>query len=96
MLGALLGWPQATFASKLQLEGGKATVTREVDGGLETVRLGLPATREEGATRNPAWSLPPAAAALPSSPPLVRPYAHVHPCPATPPPRSCVWRCLRW
>ena len=36
MLAALLGWPQATFASKLKLAGGKADVTREVDGGLET------------------------------------------------------------
>ncbi|MGN6388333.1 MAG: electron transfer flavoprotein subunit beta/FixA family protein [Burkholderiaceae bacterium] len=43
MLAALLGWPQATFASKLVLEDGKATVTREVDGGLETVSLTLPA-----------------------------------------------------
>src|SRR5690606_5479156 len=37
MLAALLNWPQATFASKLQVEDGKAQVTREVDGGLETV-----------------------------------------------------------
>src|ERR1043165_7411179 len=37
MLAALLGWPQATFASKVVLEDGKATVTREVDGGLETL-----------------------------------------------------------
>src|SRR5919205_3087013 len=43
MLAALLGWGQATFASKVVLEDGKATVTREVDGGLETVRLNLPA-----------------------------------------------------
>ncbi|MDX6008147.1 electron transfer flavoprotein subunit beta/FixA family protein [Cupriavidus necator] len=43
MLAALLGWPQATFASKLTLEDGKATVTREVDGGLETLALTLPA-----------------------------------------------------
>ena len=43
MLAALLGWPQATFASKLQCEGGKVTVTREVDGGLETLALTLPA-----------------------------------------------------
>ncbi len=43
MLAALLGWPQATFASKVTLEDGKATVTREVDGGLETVALQLPA-----------------------------------------------------
>lgn len=43
MLAALLGWPQATFASKVALEGGKALVTREVDGGLETLELTLPA-----------------------------------------------------
>ena len=43
MLAALLGWPQATFASKLVIEDGKAVVTREVDGGLETVSLALPA-----------------------------------------------------
>ena len=43
MLAALLGWPQATFASKVVLEDGKVTVTREVDGGLETVALKLPA-----------------------------------------------------
>jgi len=43
MLAALLGWPQATFASKLVIEDGKAVVTREVDGGLETLSLTLPA-----------------------------------------------------
>jgi len=43
MLAALLGWPQATFASKIVIEDGKAVVTREVDGGLETVSLTLPA-----------------------------------------------------
>jgi electron transfer flavoprotein beta subunit len=43
MLAALLGWPQATFASKLKLEGERAAVTREVDGGLETVSVKLPA-----------------------------------------------------
>jgi electron transfer flavoprotein beta subunit len=43
MLAALLGWPQGTFASKLVLEGGAISVTREVDGGLETLRLKLPA-----------------------------------------------------
>ena len=43
MLAALLGWPQATFASKVTVADGKATVTREVDGGLETVALTLPA-----------------------------------------------------
>src|ERR1700734_3328728 len=43
MLAALLGWPQGTFASKVEISGGVATVTREVDGGLETVALTLPA-----------------------------------------------------
>ena len=43
MLAALLGWPQGTFASKLAIEGETITVTREVDGGLETVALRLPA-----------------------------------------------------
>ena len=43
MLAALLGWPQATFASELAVEGGKATVTREVDGGLQTISVKLPA-----------------------------------------------------
>ncbi|HEX7250924.1 MAG TPA: electron transfer flavoprotein subunit beta/FixA family protein [Burkholderiales bacterium] len=43
MLAALLGRPQATFASKVKVEGGKAQVTREVDGGLETITIGLPA-----------------------------------------------------
>ncbi len=43
MLAALLGWPQGTFASKVEIEGDTATVTREVDGGLETVALTLPA-----------------------------------------------------
>ena len=43
MLAALLGWPQATFASKIELADGKAKVTREVDGGLETISIKLPA-----------------------------------------------------
>ena len=43
MLAALLGWPQGTFASKLVIDGGRIAVTREVDGGLETVDLALPA-----------------------------------------------------
>jgi electron transfer flavoprotein beta subunit len=43
MLAGLLGWPQATFASKLTLAEGRAQVTREVDGGLETVSIRLPA-----------------------------------------------------
>jgi electron transfer flavoprotein beta subunit len=43
MLAALLGWPQATFASKVKIADGKAQVTREVDGGLETISIKLPA-----------------------------------------------------
>jgi electron transfer flavoprotein beta subunit len=43
MLSALLDWPQATFASKIEVEGGKVKVTREVDGGLQTLELDLPA-----------------------------------------------------
>ncbi len=43
MLAALLGWPQGTFASKITVEGDTLTVTREVDGGLETLALSLPA-----------------------------------------------------
>src|ERR1700687_3324415 len=43
MLAALLGWPQGTFASKVAVESGSVSVTREVDGGLETVKLKLPA-----------------------------------------------------
>jgi electron transfer flavoprotein beta subunit len=43
MLAALLDWPQATFASKVVIDGDKVAVTREVDGGLETVSLSLPA-----------------------------------------------------
>jgi electron transfer flavoprotein beta subunit len=43
MLAALLGWPQGTFASKLVIEGDHALVTREVDGGLQTVKLKMPA-----------------------------------------------------
>ena len=43
MLSALLGWGQAAFASKLEIDGGKAKVTREVDGGLQTIEIKLPA-----------------------------------------------------
>ncbi|MBC8157870.1 MAG: electron transfer flavoprotein subunit beta/FixA family protein [Alphaproteobacteria bacterium] len=43
MLAALLGWPQGTFASRLALDDGSIEVTREIDGGLETVSLDLPA-----------------------------------------------------
>ena len=42
MLAALLGWPQATFASKVEIAGDKAKVTREVDGGLETIEINMP------------------------------------------------------
>ena len=43
MLAALLGWPQGTFASKLAIDGDSVQVTREVDGGLQTVKLKGPA-----------------------------------------------------
>jgi electron transfer flavoprotein beta subunit len=43
MLSALLDWPQATFASAVEIAGGKAKVTREVDGGLQTLEADLPA-----------------------------------------------------
>jgi electron transfer flavoprotein beta subunit len=43
MLAALLGWPQGTFASKVVIEGDALMVTREVDGGLQTVKLKMPA-----------------------------------------------------
>jgi electron transfer flavoprotein beta subunit len=43
MLAALLGWGQGTFASKIEVDGSAVNVTREVDGGLETVRLATPA-----------------------------------------------------
>jgi electron transfer flavoprotein beta subunit len=43
MLAALLGWPQGTFASKVEIDGDSVNVTREVDGGHETIRLSLPA-----------------------------------------------------
>ncbi len=42
MLAALLGWSQATFASELSIEGDKAVVTREVDGGLQTIKVDMP------------------------------------------------------
>ena len=43
MLAALAGWGQATFASKVEVADGQASVTREIDGGLETIRIKLPA-----------------------------------------------------
>ena len=43
MLSALLGWPQGTFASKVELDGDAVALTREIDGGLETLSLSLPA-----------------------------------------------------
>jgi electron transfer flavoprotein beta subunit len=43
MLAALLGWAQATYASKIEIDGGKARVTREVDGGLQTISVAMPA-----------------------------------------------------
>ena len=43
MLAALLGWPQATYASKVEIAGGRARVTREIDGGTETIEVKMPA-----------------------------------------------------
>ena len=43
MLAALLGWSQGTFASEVKIDGGKANVTREIDGGLQTISINLPA-----------------------------------------------------
>ena len=43
MLAALLGWPQGTFASEVRLENGAVQVTREIDGGLETIKITIPA-----------------------------------------------------
>ncbi len=43
MLAGLLGWPQATFVSKIKIDGGELEAVREVDGGLETVQMSLPA-----------------------------------------------------
>jgi electron transfer flavoprotein beta subunit len=43
MLAGLLGWPQATFVSRLKIEGGKAQAGREVDGGIENIAFALPA-----------------------------------------------------
>lgn len=43
MLAALLGWPQATFASKVELGNGEANITRETDNGLETIKIKIPA-----------------------------------------------------
>jgi electron transfer flavoprotein beta subunit len=43
MLAALLGWPQGTFASKVAIDGDHVSVTREIDGGLQTVKLKMPA-----------------------------------------------------
>jgi electron transfer flavoprotein beta subunit len=42
MMAALLGWPQATFASKVEIADGKASVTREIDGGLQTIKVKMP------------------------------------------------------
>ena len=43
MLAALLGWSQGTFASKVEIDGGKAKVTREIDGGLQVIEVKMPA-----------------------------------------------------
>ena len=47
MLAALLGWPQATFAHKLELGDGTAQVEREIDGGLQTVEIKMPAIDDD-------------------------------------------------
>src|SRR3546814_1746549 len=52
MLAALLGRPQGTFAGKIEVEGDRENVTREVDGGLETVKLSLPAIVTTDLRRN--------------------------------------------
>src|SRR5258708_2237768 len=60
MLAALLGWPQATFASKVVVGDGQATVTREIDGGLETIEVDLPAAITAGLRlNNPRYCTPP-------------------------------------
>ncbi len=43
MVASLLGWPQATFVSKLTVDGPKLAITREIDGGLESIKVKLPA-----------------------------------------------------
>ena len=43
MLAALLGWPQGAFASKVEVDGEQATITREIDGGLQQIKVSLPA-----------------------------------------------------
>jgi len=52
MLAALLGWPQGTFASKLEFDGGKLLLTREIDGGLQTLKLNMPAVVTTDLRRN--------------------------------------------
>ncbi len=52
MLAALMNYPQATFASELKIEGEKAVVTREVDGGLQTISINLPAVVTSDLTLN--------------------------------------------
>ena len=53
MLAALLDWPQVTFASKVSLDGGKLSVVREIDGGLETVEVAAPAVLTADLRLNP-------------------------------------------
>jgi len=65
MLAALLGWPQGTFASKVEIADGVATVTREVDGGLETVALNLPAVVTVDLRLNETGRLVPCSRAAP-------------------------------
>src|SRR3546814_13272621 len=88
MLAALLGWAQGTFASKVEVDGESAKVTREVDGGLETVKMKLPAIVTTDlrlneppyaslpnllqATSNPPAQTPPQTYGLDNSPRLAR------------------------
>lgn len=56
MLAALMDWPQATFASELEIGSGEASVTREVDGGLETIKVKLPMVMSTDLRLNePRW-----------------------------------------
>src|SRR3546814_8469008 len=60
MLAALLGWAQGTFASKVEVDGESAKVTREVDGGLDTVKLNLTAiVTTDLSLKEPRYASPP-------------------------------------
>jgi len=77
MLSALLGWSQATFASKVKIADGRAEVTREVDGGLETISIKLPAAAS--VTRQNIWRQGPVfALAASTRPPRPLSPGHLH------------------